>query len=93
MSKSHVHFYESSPLNKANIPLDKFWNLPDDRRTGLLLLGLFLNETNWLLRLLAKASQSLREDATQPQLTPEEEAAEALVAMLITTLVGKIFEG
>jgi hypothetical protein len=32
MSKSHVHFYESSPLNKANIPLDKFWNLPDDRR-------------------------------------------------------------
>jgi hypothetical protein len=81
------------PLFKVKIPLDAFWNLPEERRSAILLLGLFLNETNWLLKLLAKAALGLRKEEGQPQLTPEQEAAEDLAALFATTLVGKIWEG
>jgi hypothetical protein len=81
------------PIKKAKIPLDRFWELPKTRRSAILLLGLFLNEINWLIKLLAKAGQSLPQQLDQSQFTPEEEAAEALAATLISTIVGKIFEG
>jgi len=81
------------PLNKANIPLDKFWALCEKQRREIVLIGLFINEVNLLMMMLAKAAGALRVDLTQPLLTPEEEAAEGLVAMLLTTLAGKIFEG
>jgi hypothetical protein len=74
------------PLKKAKIPLEKFWELPKERRSAILLLGLFLNEINWLIKLLAKAGQSLPQQVDQSQFTPEEEAAEALAAMLISTI-------
>lgn len=60
---------------------------------SILLLGLFVNETNLLYRILVKAALGLRQDESQNQLTPEEEAAEALGALVATTLVGKVFEG
>lgn len=81
------------PLFKVKIPLDAFWNLPEERRSAILLLGLFLNEINWLMKLLAKAAQGLPKEAGQPQLTPEQEAAEDLAALFATTLVGKVWEG
>jgi hypothetical protein len=81
------------PLFKVKIPLDAFWKLPEDRRSAILLLGVFLNETNWLMRLLAKAAQGLPKEAGQRQLTAEQEAAENLAALMGTTLVGKVWEG
>lgn len=42
---------------------------------------------------LVKAALGLRRDESQNQLTPEEEAAEALAALVATTLVGKVLEG
>jgi hypothetical protein len=82
----------SFPLNKARIPVAGFWNLSPERRSQILLLGLFLNETNWLIHFLVKAAQGIRETIPN-RLRPEEEASEALVALLATTLVGKVFEG
>src|SRR5580704_15645275 len=80
-------------LNKIKLPLETFWNLPEDRRSAFLLLGLFLNETNWLIRLLAKADQGLPATTNQTHLAPEEEAAESLVGLLVPILAGKVFEG
>src|SRR5258708_22693231 len=81
------------PVNKSPIPVAGFWNLSEERRSAILLLGLFLNETNLLYRILVKAALGLRQDESQNQLTPEEEAAEALAALVATTLVGKVLEG
>jgi hypothetical protein len=81
------------PLKKISIRPDRFWELPKEKRSAILLLGLFLNEINCLMRVLAKAGQGLPPEPGQPRLTPEQEAGEALVATLITTLVGKTFEG
>ena len=83
---------EPFPLNKANIPVEGFWNLSPERRSQILLLGLFLNETNWLMHLLVKAAQGIQ-DTLPNRLNPEEEASEAVVALLATTLVSKVFEG
>ena len=83
---------EPFPLNKANIPVESFWNLSPERRSQILLLGLFLNETNWLMHLLVKAAQGIQ-DTLPNRLNPEEEASEAVVALLATTLVSKVFEG
>lgn len=81
------------PLFKVKIPLEAFWNLPEERRSAIQLLGLFLNETNSLMKLLAKAAQGLPREPGQPQLNPEQEAAEDLAALFATTLVGKVWEG
>jgi hypothetical protein len=81
------------PLLKVKVPLDAFWNLPEDSRSAILLLGLFLNETNWLMRIVAKAAQGLPKEAGHPQLAPEQEAAENLAALMATTLAGKVWEG
>ena len=55
-------------------------------RSALLLLGLFLNEANWLRKLLVKAVLGMSD-------TPEGQAHFALTALLATTLAGKIHEG
>ena len=55
-------------------------------RSALLLLGLFLNEANWLRKLLVKAVLGISE-------TPDGQANFALTALLATTLAGKIYEG
>lgn len=55
-------------------------------RSALLLLGLFLNEANWLRKLLVTATVGISD-------TPEGQANFALTALLATTLAGKIHEG
>jgi hypothetical protein len=55
-------------------------------RSALLLLGLFLNEANWLRKLLVTATLGISD-------TPEGQANFALTALLATTLAGKIHEG
>jgi hypothetical protein len=89
----------SRPLKNEPIPSKQgtntscgFWNLSEERRSAILLLGLCVNETNLLYRILVKAALGLRQDESQNQVRPEEEAAEALGALVATT-VGKVLEG
>ena len=67
--------------------------MSDERRSALLLLGLFLNEANWLMKLLVKGGKALPPEPVPRALTPEEEANYALTMLIMTTLVGKIWEG
>jgi hypothetical protein len=60
--------------------------MSDDHRYAILLLGLFLNEANWLRKLLVKAALNIGDD-------PEGQANFGLTALLATTLGGKIHEG
>ncbi len=60
--------------------------MPSERRSALLMLGLFLNEANWLRKLLVGAVLETSDDA-------EGRANFALASLMATTLVGKIFEG
>jgi hypothetical protein len=80
-------------LKKIKLPLSTFWAMPDERRSALLLLGLFLNEANWLMKLLVKAGRALPPESVSRSLTPEEEANYSLVMLTMTTLVGKIWGG
>lgn len=80
-------------LKKIKLPLSAFWGMPDERRSALLLLGLFLNEANWLRKLLIKALKGLPSELVNRPLTPEEEANHGLTMLMMTTLVGKIWEG
>ena len=57
-----------------------------EHRYAILLLGLFLNEANWLRKLLVRAALGIADD-------PEGAASFALTALLATTLGGKIHEG
>ena len=58
------------PLNKADIPVEDFWNMSPERRSQIVLLGVFLNETNWLMHLLVKAAHGVQ-DTPPSRLTPE----------------------
>jgi hypothetical protein len=60
------------PLNlkKLKLPLSTLRAMPDERRSALLLLGLFLNEANWLRKLLVKAVKALPEQLVNRPLTP-----------------------
>jgi hypothetical protein len=80
-------------LKKIKLPLSTFWAMTEERRSTLLLLGLFLNEANWLMKLLVKAGKSLPIEVTERDRTPEEEASQALLMLVLTNLVGKIWEG
>ncbi len=66
--------------------MSKLKALEAKHRSALLLLGLFLNEANWLRKLLIKAVLGTSE-------TPEGHANLALTVLLATTLAGKIHEG
>ncbi len=78
----------TKPLNieKLTLPVSAIHAMAADQRSALLLLGLFLNEVNWLRKLLARAVS-----ATLDQ--PEGQANFALTVLLTTTLVGKVHEG
>jgi hypothetical protein len=80
-------------LKKIKLPLSTLWAMSDERRSALLLLGLFLNEVNWLRKLLVKALKGLPSELVNRPLTPEEEANHGLTMLMMTTLVGKIWEG
>lgn len=60
--------------------------MPPENRSALLLLGLFLNEANWLRKLLVRAALGISDG-------PEGQASFALTMLLATTLAGKIHEG
>lgn len=75
-------------IKKMTLPVADLRAMPDDRRYAILLLGLLLNEANWLRKLLAKAALSITDG---PE--PDGQANFALTALLATTLVGKIHEG
>lgn len=80
-------------LKKIKLPLSSFWAMSDEHRSSLLLLGLFLNEANWLMKLLVKTGKALPPEPVPRAHTPEEEANYSLVMLTMTTLVGKIWEG
>jgi hypothetical protein len=79
----------TKPLNieKLTIPVAAIHAMAANQRSALLLLGLFLNEVNWLRKLLARAVPSATSDE------PEGQANFALTVLLATTLVGKVHEG
>lgn len=62
--------------------------MSEEYRYAILLLGLFLNEANWLRKLLVKAVLGITDG---PE--PDGQANFGLTALLATTLVGKIHEG
>jgi hypothetical protein len=57
-----------------------------EHRSALLMLGLFLNEANWLRKLLVGAVQGISD-------TPEGQASFSLTILIATTLAGKVHEG
>ncbi|HET9378670.1 MAG TPA: hypothetical protein VFO40_27110 [Chthoniobacterales bacterium] len=94
-SKTYAEKKAAEPLviAKISFPLTEFLALPAERRAGLLLVGRFVNETNWLYKLLVKAVQALPATSGSQLGVQEEEANLALTALLAMTLVGKIYEG
>jgi hypothetical protein len=78
----------TKPLNieKLTLPVSAIHAMAADQRSALLLLGLFLNEVNWLRKLLARAVSATPDE-------PEGQANFALTVLLATTLVGKVHEG
>jgi hypothetical protein len=52
-------------LKKLKLPLSTLWAMSDERRSALLLLGLFLNEANWLRKLRVKAVRALPAELVQ----------------------------
>src|SRR5260370_26884479 len=80
-------------VNGLRSPASALKDLCEEQRSSLLLLGLIVNETNWLYKLLVKAVQGLPEVPAAHPDDPEEEARWALTLALTTTLVGKVHEG
>jgi hypothetical protein len=62
--------------------------MSEDHRYAILLLGLFLNDANWLRKLLVRAVLGI---TGTPE--PDGQANFGLTALIATTLVGKIHEG
>jgi hypothetical protein len=93
-SSERISFCTMKPLDlkKMKLPLSSFWAMSDERRSALLLFGLFLNEANWLMKLLVKTGKTLPWKPVPRAHTPEEEANYSLVMLTMTTLVGKIWE-
>src|SRR5215831_21363072 len=78
----------SRAIKKFTLPVADLRALSDDDRYAILLLGLFLNEANWLRKLLVKAVLGITDG---PE--PDGQANFGLTALLATTLAGKIHEG
>jgi hypothetical protein len=70
------------------LPASPLRSMSEDHRYAVLLLGLFLNEVNWLRKLLVKAVLGITEG---PE--PDGQANFSLTALIATTLGGKIHEG
>lgn len=73
-------------IHKLTLSITALRNLPPEQRSTILLLGLFLNEANWLRKLLVMATMSMGD-------RPDGQANFALTVQLATTLAGKIHEG
>ena len=75
-------------IKKLNLPITTLRSMSEDHRYAILLLGLFLNEVNWLRKLLVRAVLGITDG---PE--PDGQANFGLTALIATTLVGKIHEG
>lgn len=73
-------------LKKMTLPVNELNAMTDEHRSALLMLGLFLNEANWLRRLLVGAVLGISD-------SPEGQASFSLTVLMATTLAGKVFEG
>jgi len=80
-------------VNRLKFPLSALWAMPAERRSALLLLGVLVNEANWLYKLFLKTAHSLPMRPTDNSNNPEVQANFSLSIFLTTTLVGKIYEG
>ncbi|MDO8263259.1 MAG: hypothetical protein Q7T21_08530 [Gallionella sp.] len=80
MTDLRVHKFTYSP--------DVIMAMDGDRRSAFLLLGLFLNEANWLQKLLIMGMPDERHD-----LEPELQSNLSLAILLIKLLAGKIHAG
>ena len=80
MADLRVHKFTYSP--------DAILAMDDDRRSAFLLLGLFLNEANWLQKLLIMGMPDERHD---PE--PELQSNLSLAILLIKLLAGKMHAG
>jgi hypothetical protein len=80
------HMQPPLTIKKITLPTSVLQVLSADHRHTLLLLGLMLNEVNWLRKLLIKSTQEKPGE-------PESMASLSLTLLLLTTLAGKIFEG
>jgi hypothetical protein len=72
-------------IKKMKLPIAELRAMDPKHRSALLLLGLFLNEANWLRKLLVKAVLGISGE-------PEGQANFALTTLIATTLAGKIYE-
>jgi hypothetical protein len=75
-------------IKKLTLPVADLRSMSDDHRYAILLLGVFLNEANWLRKLLVKAVLGSTDG---PE--PDGQANFGLTVLLATTLAGKIHEG
>jgi hypothetical protein len=75
-------------IKKLTLPIADLRSMSDDYRYAVLLLGVFLNEANWLRKLLVKAVLGITDG---PE--PDGQANFGLTVLLATTLAGKIHEG
>jgi hypothetical protein len=75
-------------VKKLTLPIADLRSMSDDHRYAVLLLGVFLNEANWLRKLLVKAVLGITDG---PE--PDGQANFGLTVLLATTLAGKIHEG
>lgn len=72
---------------KVKLPRAALLNMPKQRSSALLRVGLFMNELNWLVRLLliARIPNSVSE--------PERRATISLAMLIVKLLAGKMHEG
>jgi hypothetical protein len=73
-------------IKKLTLPVAVLRAMPDDHQYALMLLGLFLNEVNWLRKLLVKSALGIDD-------SPNGQANFGLTVLMATTLAGKIHEG
>jgi hypothetical protein len=73
-------------VKKLTLPVAQLRAMSEDGQYALMLLGLFLNEANWLRKLLVKAALGISDD-------PDGQANFGLTILMATTLAGKIHEG
>jgi hypothetical protein len=74
-------------IQKMKLPAAVIRSMTADHRYALLMLGIFINEANWLRKLLVRAVLATADDE------PEGQANFSLTTLLATTLAGKIHEG
>ena len=69
-------------IKKMTLPVTALEAMQPEHRSALLMLGVFLNEANWLRKLLVGATLGISD-------SPEGQASFSLTALMATTLAGK----